>query len=156
MERAETTATMTHIVGTVPQLPIFLKSRNTWGIPCWERPSARTSRPRSEEKPDPMNLSSLRIPMKPLSMKKHGIWHRSSAGKQSVLWLTGLTPTACLDCFTVRIVENACLMQAHIHSTEQTENLRCRQQLPLSNLQIHVRRVYDALYQGIHSGQSGG
>ena len=35
------------------------------------------------------------------------------------------------------------------------KNLRCRQQLPLSHLQIHVRRVYDALYQGIHSGQSG-
>ena len=56
MERAETTATMTPTVGTVPQLPTFLKSRNTWGIPCWARPSARTSRPRSEEKPTPDEL----------------------------------------------------------------------------------------------------
>ena len=50
------------------------------------------------------------------------------------------TPVLCKPTFTAQ---------------SRRKNLRCRQQLPLSYLQIHVRRVYDALYQGIHSGQSG-
>ena len=47
------------------------------------------------------------------------------------------------------------LCKPTLTAQSRRKNLRCRQQLPLSYLQIHVRRVYDALYQGIHSGQSG-
>ena len=50
-------------------------------------------------------------------------WHLAQKlrRKQSELWQMGLTHTDCLDCFTVRIAENACPMQAPTHSTEQTE-----------------------------------
>lgn len=155
MGRAETTATMTPTVGTVPQLPTFLKSRNTWGIPCWARPSARTSRPRSEEKPLPMNLSSSRIPMKPLSMKNMASGteapqeNKANSGKWDLL-----TPTV-WTALLFGLRKTPVLCKPPLTAQSRRKNLRCRQQLPLSDLQIHVRRVYDALYQGIHSGQSG-
>lgn len=63
--------------------------------------------------------------------EEHGIWHRSSAGKQSELWQMGLTHTDCLDCFTVRIAETPVLCkppltaQSRRKTYDADSNFRC-------------------------------